>query len=92
MAAKPGSDPDFGALRELFKPHIESFDYMIDTGLETMLSHIKPVEIFDPFTSTKLRDILFYYIFQFFLFVPVSPHILALNSCNFYFSVVGFQH
>ncbi|KAL1300661.1 DNA-directed RNA polymerase I subunit 2 isoform X2 [Arachis ipaensis] len=55
MAAKPGSDPDFGALRELFKPHIESFDYMIDTGLETMLSHIKPVEIFDPFTSTKLR-------------------------------------
>ncbi|MED6173334.1 DNA-directed RNA polymerase I subunit RPA2 [Stylosanthes scabra] len=59
MAAKPGSTPDFGALRELFKPHIESFDYMIDTGLETMLSHIKPVEIFDSSTSTKLRDILF---------------------------------
>ncbi|XLT70546.1 hypothetical protein S245_027682 [Arachis hypogaea] len=66
MAAKPGSNPDFGALRELFKPHIESFDHMIDTGLDTMLRHIKPVEIFDSFTSTKLRDILFYYIFQFF--------------------------
>ncbi|KAL2979477.1 hypothetical protein AAZX31_13G174900 [Glycine max] len=55
MVAKPGSVPDFEALRELFKHHIESFDYMVDAGLDTMLGHIKPVEIFDDFTSTKLR-------------------------------------
>ncbi|KAK7317376.1 hypothetical protein RJT34_01538 [Clitoria ternatea] len=44
MVVKRGSVPDFDALRELFKPHIESFDHMIDAGLETMLSHIKPVQ------------------------------------------------
>ncbi|KAL2588286.1 hypothetical protein GLYMA_13G192600v4 [Glycine max] len=55
MVAKPGSVPDFEALRELFKHHIESFDYMVDAGLDTMLGHIKPVEVFDDFTSTKLR-------------------------------------
>ncbi|KAH1217440.1 DNA-directed RNA polymerase I subunit 2 [Glycine max] len=42
MVAKPGSVPDFEALRELFKHHIESFDYMVDAGLDTMLGHIKP--------------------------------------------------
>ncbi|XP_020237492.1 DNA-directed RNA polymerase I subunit 2 [Cajanus cajan] len=47
--------PKFDALRELFRHHIESFDYMVDAGLETMLSHIKPMEVFDDFTSTKLR-------------------------------------
>ncbi|XP_061348881.1 DNA-directed RNA polymerase I subunit 2 isoform X1 [Gastrolobium bilobum] len=55
MVVKPGSVQDFEALRELFKPHIESFDYMIDAGLETMFRHIKPLEVFDPFTSTNLR-------------------------------------
>ncbi|KAG4379125.1 hypothetical protein GLYMA_17G183400v4 [Glycine max] len=55
MVVKQGSIPDFEALRELFKHHIESFDYMADAGLETMLRHIKPIEVFDDFTSTKLR-------------------------------------
>jgi len=59
MVAKPGSVPDFEPLRELFKHHIESFDHMVDAGLETTMGHIKPVEIFDDFTSTKLRNILF---------------------------------
>ncbi|KAG4943860.1 hypothetical protein JHK85_048506 [Glycine max] len=45
MVVKQGSIPDFEALRELFKHHIESFDYMADAGLETMLRHIKPIEL-----------------------------------------------
>ncbi|KAL2326335.1 hypothetical protein Fmac_025393 [Flemingia macrophylla] len=60
MVPKPGSIPDFDALRELFRHHIESFDYMVDAGLDTMLRHIKPVEVVDDFTSTKLRNILFF--------------------------------
>ena len=60
MVVKQGSIPDFEALRELFKHHIESFDYMADAGLETMLRHIKPIEVFDDFTSTKLRNILLF--------------------------------
>lgn len=59
MVAKPGSVPDFGPLRELFKHHIESFDHMVDAGLETVVRHIKAVEVFDDLTSTKLRNILF---------------------------------
>lgn len=55
MVAKPGSVPDFAALRELFKHHIESFDYMVDAGLDSMLRQIKPVQVVDDFTSTKLR-------------------------------------
>ncbi|ESW05690.1 hypothetical protein PHAVU_011G201300 [Phaseolus vulgaris] len=55
MVAKPGSVPDFEALRELFKHHIESFDHMVKAGLETTLLHIKPIEVLDDFTTTKLR-------------------------------------
>ncbi|QCD85657.1 DNA-directed RNA polymerase I subunit RPA2 [Vigna unguiculata] len=44
MVVKPGSVPDFEALRELFKHHIESFDHMVDAGLDTAIRHIKAVE------------------------------------------------
>lgn len=52
------SEADFEALRELFKAHIESFDYFIDAGLETALHNITPVEVTDPSRGTKLRNIL----------------------------------
>lgn len=60
--AKPKqvSVEDLEALRELFKPHIESFNYMVDQGLQIMFQHIKPVEVIDPFTNRKLRNILFF--------------------------------
>lgn len=80
MVAKPGSVPDFEALRELFKHHIESFDYMVDAGLDTMLGHIKPVEIFDDFTSTKLRNILFF-----------NEKTLLISSTTCVFLVFGFR-
>ncbi|RDY14792.1 DNA-directed RNA polymerase I subunit 2, partial [Mucuna pruriens] len=56
MVATLGSVPDFEALRELFKHHIESFDHMVDAGLETMLRHIKPVE--KERISRMMRDAL----------------------------------
>ncbi|KAF7139126.1 hypothetical protein RHSIM_Rhsim07G0068800 [Rhododendron simsii] len=52
--------PDFEALRELFKHHIESFDHMLEYGIETMFTTIKPVEIIDPLTNKSLRNILFF--------------------------------
>ena len=64
MVVKPGVAQNYDALRELFKPHIESFDYMVTAGLDIMFKHIKPVEIYDPFTKKKLRNILFMYIFK----------------------------
>ena len=51
---------DIEALRELFQHHIESYDYLVETGLEKIMNSIKPVEIRHPFSSTKLRNILFY--------------------------------
>ncbi|CAH9058115.1 unnamed protein product [Cuscuta europaea] len=48
-------EKDYSELKELFAHHIESFDYMIDQGLDTMLLAIKPVEVSDPFSGHKLR-------------------------------------
>ncbi|CAL9148569.1 unnamed protein product [Musa hybrid cultivar] len=52
------SKSDFQALQELFRPHIESFDYFLDEGLEKAFLSIRPIEISDPHTGIKLRDIL----------------------------------
>ncbi|KAG2537245.1 hypothetical protein PVAP13_9NG147800 [Panicum virgatum] len=46
---------DYAALRELFRPHVESFDYFLDAGLEEMLTSIRPMEIKDPNSSTILK-------------------------------------
>lgn len=59
---RPGQPPsvkELEELKELFKHHIESFDYMIDEGLEVMLKRIKPVQIFDTNSTKTLRNILF---------------------------------
>lgn len=50
--------PDFSPLNEMVRHHIESFDHMIDFGLETMVKNIKPVEVFDTAANKKLRNIL----------------------------------
>ncbi|TYJ15797.1 hypothetical protein E1A91_A10G207600v1 [Gossypium mustelinum] len=55
---RPGQPPsvkELEELKELFKHHIESFDYMIDEGLEIMLKRVKPVQIFDPNSTKTLR-------------------------------------
>ncbi|CAN4080495.1 unnamed protein product [Withania somnifera] len=49
------AEKDYSALKELFSHHIESFDHMLDNGLETMLLNIKPIEVIDSFTKLKLR-------------------------------------
>lgn len=51
-AAKEG---EYAALRELFRPHIESFDYFVEQGLDKMILSIRPIEITDPSCNTKLR-------------------------------------
>jgi len=55
MAKKGG---EFKELEELVRHHIDSFDYMVDRGLEIMLDNIKPVRIYDPHTDTCLSHIL----------------------------------
>ncbi|XP_042451459.1 DNA-directed RNA polymerase I subunit 2-like isoform X1 [Zingiber officinale] len=49
------SKPDYEALRDLFRPHVESFDYFLDEGLQKIFFAIRPVEIVDRVTGVKLR-------------------------------------
>lgn len=49
---------DLSHLRELFRHHIESFDYLVTAGLGIMLRDIKPVQVHNPLTKETLRNIL----------------------------------
>ncbi|XP_074576381.1 DNA-directed RNA polymerase I subunit 2-like [Curcuma longa] len=49
------SKPDYEPLRDLFRPHVESFDYFLDEGLEKIFLAIRAVEIVDRTTGVKLR-------------------------------------
>lgn len=63
---------EYAELRDLFRHHIESFDYLIENGLQTMFEHIRPVEIHNPHKNKKMKNILFFvclggwYIFEVF--------------------------
>ncbi|KAJ8426408.1 hypothetical protein Cgig2_032153 [Carnegiea gigantea] len=57
-ALKMAKYPDFGPLRDLFQHHIDSYNHLIESGLETTLSGIKPIEVHSTFTNKKLRNIL----------------------------------
>lgn len=52
------TNPDFSALKEMVRHHIDSFDHMLDFGLDSMAKKVKPIEVFDPVSKTKLRNIL----------------------------------
>lgn len=53
-AAAPKKE-DYAALRELFRPHVESFDYFLDKGLNKMLESIRPTVIRDPNSNNTLK-------------------------------------
>lgn len=55
-------EKDYRELEDLFRHHIESFDYMVEHGLETMLLNIKPIEVTDSSSDQKLRNILFIFL------------------------------
>ncbi|EEC67242.1 hypothetical protein OsI_34174 [Oryza sativa Indica Group] len=44
-SSSASKEDQYAALRELYRPHIDSFDYFIDEGLDKMLQSIRPVEI-----------------------------------------------
>lgn len=56
---------DYEAFRELFRHHIDSFDHMVEYGLEKMMMSIKPVQVIDSFSKLKLRYILFSFLLYF---------------------------
>ncbi|XP_052192678.1 DNA-directed RNA polymerase I subunit 2-like [Diospyros lotus] len=48
-------EDEHGALRELFRHHIESFDHMVEYGLETTLMSIRPIQVQDSSSGIRLR-------------------------------------
>lgn len=45
-------------LSELTKPHIESFDYFVDRGLQAAVLGVQPVQVTHPLSGNTLRNIL----------------------------------
>lgn len=68
-SSSASKEDQYAALRELYRPHIDSFDYFIDEGLDKMLQSIRPVEITVPNSPTTLRNILPAF---FFFFLPFA--------------------
>jgi DNA-directed RNA polymerase I subunit RPA2 len=60
MVVSSNVTPDLEPLRELFRHHIESFNYMAEKGLKILFESIKPVQIYDSFINKNLRNILCY--------------------------------
>jgi len=43
--ATVGDDEDFTEYIQLVKPHVDSFDWLIDYGLDLIVEGIKPIEV-----------------------------------------------
>lgn len=75
---------DLSHLRELFRHHIESFDYLVTAGLGIMLRDIKPVQVHNPLTKETLRNILslFFNSAQLFLYdsITIIPDSIGKKS------------
>lgn len=71
-SSSASKEDQYAALRELYRPHIDSFDYFIDEGLDKMLQSIRPVEITVPNSPTTLRNILPAFFFFYLLLVAYS--------------------
>lgn len=83
MVVKPNTTPDLEPLRELIRHHIESFDYLVDKGLEIVFQSIKGVHVHDSFINKNLRNILFY---SSVLFLCMSKMVWLLSLALFEFT------
>lgn len=55
---RKGEELDNSALLDLTKPHVDSFDYFVERGLEAAIRHLQPIELKQPVSGTTLRNIL----------------------------------
>lgn len=76
-----GAPGNLEELQELFRHHIQSFDHLVEAGLDTLLLCIKPITVYDPSTKTNLRNILFSLSFSTFYFSFYAEDMVQL----FYF-------
>ncbi|KAL8171002.1 hypothetical protein V2J09_022806 [Rumex salicifolius] len=49
---------DYTATKELFQHHIDSYNYLVDSGLGILMDKLKPIEVVDP--SSKLKLTIFF--------------------------------
>ncbi|KAK2634349.1 hypothetical protein Ddye_029141 [Dipteronia dyeriana] len=55
MARRKKQSEDLEPLRQLVRHHIDSYNYMVDEGLNEMFDRVKPVVVHDSFTNKKLK-------------------------------------
>lgn len=89
MVVKPNTTPDLEPLRELIRHHIESFDYLVDKGLEIVFQSIKGVHVHDSFINKNLRNILYYSSVLFFCIKGFPP--LSMSKMIWLLSLALFE-
>lgn len=55
MVVESANNGEFEALQQLFKHHIDSYDHLVESGLDDVLRSVTPVSVYDASTETKLR-------------------------------------
>ncbi|CAG9461634.1 unnamed protein product [Pedinophyceae sp. YPF-701] len=54
-AFAPGDGPVLQQYKDLARPHVDSFDWLIDTGLPLLVQSVEPIEITNPHTELTTR-------------------------------------
>lgn len=60
-SGRQNEELDLSSLYDLTKPHVESYDYFVERGLEEAVRRLQPVELKHPISGTTLRYILSLY-------------------------------
>ncbi|GAB2213812.1 hypothetical protein Droror1_Dr00018128 [Drosera rotundifolia] len=58
MAAKLKTEEELAPLKELFQHQTDSYDYLIEAGLNEVTANIKPIRVFDPIAGRSIAHIL----------------------------------
>lgn len=57
-SGKKEGELDCSSLYDLTKPHVESYDFFVERGLEEAVRRLQPVELKHPISGATLRHIL----------------------------------
>lgn len=60
-SGRKNDELDLSSLYDLTKPHVESYDYFVERGLEEAVRRLQPVELKHPVSGATLRYILTLY-------------------------------
>lgn len=84
-SGRKSDELDLSTLNDLTKPHVESYDYFVERGLEEAVRRLQPMELKHPISGATLRYILFCVFYWLFVFWKVL--FSELNLKPFYCTI-----